>query len=83
MRTARGTLSLPGQPEAAQYRWDFGDGSPFVVSAGPEAGHVYGRFGVFQARVELVDSYGHKAIGEVVVAVGRQIYMPIVARGYP
>ncbi len=81
--TSGNTLLLPGLPEAVQYRWDFGDGSPFVVSAGPEAGHVYGRFGVFQARVELVDSYGHKAIGEVVVAVGRQIYMPIVARGYP
>jgi subtilisin family serine protease len=45
------------------YRWDFGDGSAPVASSGPTVTHVYPHGGSYQARVEVTDSLGHRALG--------------------
>jgi subtilisin family serine protease len=52
------------------YRWDYGDGSPFV---GPvetnQTGHYYEMCGVYTVRVEATDSWGNVAIGSSQVPV--------------
>lgn len=78
-----GTLSLPEQPTAVQYRWDFGDGSRVVTGSGSQAGHVYDQYGIYHVRVEVTDSYGHRAVSDpFMVMVGRVIYLPIVFKNH-
>jgi len=78
-----GTLSLPEQPTAVQYRWDFGDGSRIVTGSGSQAGHVYDQYGIYHVRVEVTDSYGHRAVSDpFMVMVGRVIYLPIVFKNH-
>lgn len=52
-------------PAAVQYRWDFGDGSAYVVSSGVQAGHQYicGADNTHTVRVEITDNYGNVTIG--------------------
>jgi hypothetical protein len=45
-----------------RYRWDFGDGSPFLETDQATVVHQYARAGAYQARVEATDSWGHRAI---------------------
>jgi len=48
------------------YRWDYGDGS---VYAGPytanQTGHTYMDCGTYTVRVEVIDSWGNHALGEL------------------
>jgi hypothetical protein len=44
------------------YRFDLGDGSPVVGSAGPTVVHKFERPGTYQVRVEVTDNWGHKAV---------------------
>lgn len=46
-----------------RYRWDLGDGSPIVETEGATVVHQYAQPGVYQPRVEVTDSWGHRAIG--------------------
>jgi hypothetical protein len=63
------------------YRWDFGDGTPIQVTAGPSAVHGYRQLGSYQVYVEAVDAYGHHAVaGPITVSVGSRIYLPFVIR---
>jgi hypothetical protein len=45
-----------------RYRWDFGDGSPFLETDQSMVVHQYAKAGTYQARVEATDSWGHRAI---------------------
>jgi subtilisin family serine protease len=45
-----------------RYRWDFGDGSPILETDQATVVHQYAKPGVYQARVEATDSWGHRAI---------------------
>lgn len=69
--------------DIAGYRWDFGDGSPFMVTAIPTATHAYAAADVYTARVEVTDAYGHMALGQSTVTVEGgmfYIYLPIITR---
>lgn len=44
--------------DALSYRWEFGDGTPAVTSAGPEVSHTYTAPGVYSAAVRAVDGDG-------------------------
>jgi hypothetical protein len=75
--TASMTSSEAG--EATYYRWDFGDGSDIVVTTSPMVSHQYKVFGLYQAYVEVVDSFGHKAVSmPVPVSVGYRIQLPLI-----
>ena len=52
-----------------KYRWDFGDGSGYVTTAGPSAKHKYQHRGTYEVRIEATDSLGHTSVGHAVVAV--------------
>ena len=63
------------------YRWDFGDGSPIVVTTEPTVSHVYADTGTYTARVEVTDFYGHKAVAHNMVTVTMfTTYLPILVR---
>lgn len=46
--------TVPAGLTGCTYHWDFGDGSPDVVTAGPTTAHVYTSPGTFSAAVTLV-----------------------------
>ncbi|MFN8490616.1 MAG: S8 family serine peptidase [Caldilineaceae bacterium] len=50
---------------AVRYRWDFGDGSPFIISATNAASHGYtcGSNNLHTVRVEITDAFGNIALG--------------------
>jgi subtilisin family serine protease len=52
-----------------QYRWDFGDGSPYVTTDGPAVLHKYQHRGVYDVRIEVTDALGHRVIVHDVVNV--------------
>ena len=78
-------------PAPVQYRWDFGDGSPYVTSATSQAGHTYqcGSQSVYDVRVEITDNFGNVVIGSKSVDIGTNcstdagpsdtLYLPIIA----
>lgn len=45
-----------------RYRWDFGDGSPIVETEEATVVHRYSQPGTYPVRVEVTDSWGHRAI---------------------
>jgi hypothetical protein len=50
--------------EGVQYRWDFGDGSPYTLFyTSDTVGHTYEYCGLYTVRVEAVDSFGNHTIG--------------------
>ena len=79
-------------PVAVQYRWDFGDGSPYVISQGAQASHSYlcGATSVYTLRVEITDNYGNVVIGSKEVDVSNScatnagpdtiLYLPIISK---
>lgn len=61
------------------YRWDFGDGTGIQETTSAEVSHQYQKYGRYQAYVEVVDSYSHKAVSTpVVVQVGYQYIFPFI-----
>ena len=61
---------------AIQWRWDFGDGSPYASSVLPTAGHTYACSddNVYTVRVEILDSMGNKTIGSQDVDVSASCF---------
>jgi PKD repeat protein len=55
--------------QIVQYTWDFGDGSPVVVTRGPSISHQYQQTGAFTVTVHLQDQQGREGTARVVVAV--------------
>jgi PKD repeat protein len=73
-------LSTEGA-DAAYYRWDFGDGSDIEWTTDPTVEHQYQSVGSYQARVEVMDEYGHKVVSQpVTVQIGYEIYLPLVTK---
>jgi subtilisin family serine protease len=78
--------------EAVQYRWDFGDGSTYVISQGSKASHQYlcGADNNHTLRVEITDNYGNVVIGAQDVEVSNScatnlgpqnpVYLPVIRR---
>jgi hypothetical protein len=60
-----------------QYRWDFGDASPVVTTAGSAVTHTYASPGSYVARVEVVDTFGHKAVQSTAVQAYDDYSIPI------
>jgi len=59
--------------EPFTYRWDFGDGTPFMeeTSSGSNVfGHVYRRPGTYTVRVQAADDLGTTAIDQVEITIG-------------
>ncbi len=81
--TARATL--PEGVVAAGWRWDRGDGTPFVDNGRPDLGLRYGRGGLYRPRVELRTATGHTYVAEGVVQVtgARRAYLPFLFRQAP
>ncbi len=48
-----------------RYRWDFGDGSPYVETEQPTVEHAYANPGAYFARVEVLDNWGHSAVSGI------------------
>jgi len=79
-------------PRTVQYRWDFGDGSPYVISVGSQASHQYlcGADNQHTMRVEITDNYGNVIIGTKDVDVSKscttnvgpknQLYLPVARK---
>jgi len=67
--------------DLVQYRWDFGDGSPIQTTMVPTTTHTY-KAGMFTARVEVSDFYGHTAIDSGSVSVTGYIYLPLILRAF-
>ena len=86
----RSTMAL--SPKPVQYRWDFGDGSAYVVSVGSQASHQYlcGADNNHTLRVEITDSYGNVVIGSKDIDVskscatnvgpGNVLYLPVIRK---
>lgn len=73
------TSSLSANP--VYYRWDYGDGSGFEYTDGPVTEHQYQACGYYQAQVEVMDEYGHKAVSEPVqVQVCNHLFLPVISR---
>lgn len=64
------TSPVPGS-YGVSYRWDMGDGTPFLGPfTGRIVGHAYAAPGVYTVRVEATDCWGNVAIGALQVHVG-------------
>ena len=52
-----------------RYRWDFGDGTPYVITDEPSVHHKYQHRGTYDVRIEVTDDLGHRTVGHGVVPV--------------
>jgi len=52
-----------------KFRWDLGDGTTLSTGASSSVVHRYNTPGTFTIRVEVTDSWGHKALDDAVVTV--------------
>jgi hypothetical protein len=72
---------------AVSYRWDFGDGTPYTTYESNQVSHTYAVCGTYTVRVEATDSWGNKAIGELMVEVtnctANILYLPVIHAGEP
>jgi subtilisin family serine protease len=65
------------------YRWDFGDGTPIVVTGGNTARHQYMVYGTYTPRVEVTDMYGHRAVSSPgKVQIGYQVHLLRLLKNY-
>ncbi len=66
-----------------RWRWDAGDGRPFVTTTAPGTTLAYTRPGRYTVRAEATTANGHTFVGEVVAVVtgGRTtVYLPVARR---
>jgi PKD repeat protein len=61
--------ATPGSA-VANYRWEFGDGSPATESTGPQKSHTFANVGTFKVKLKITDEVGETAevMHEVTVA---------------
>lgn len=77
------TMASTVGANAFRYRWDFGDGSEYETTDVNNVTHQYMVPGIYYARVEATDEYGHTAVSDpVIVATGSVIYLPLVSKNY-
>jgi hypothetical protein len=53
----------------AKFRWDLGDGTTLSTGSSSSVVHVYRSSGTFTIRVEATDSWGHKALDDILVTL--------------
>lgn len=79
-------------PTPVQYRWDFGDGSPYIISSGEQTSHQYlcSTQSTYTVRVEITDNYGNVVIGTKDIDVSKScatnagptttFYLPLILK---
>jgi hypothetical protein len=67
--TFTATASSPSGVRVVGWRWDPGDGRPFVTTAGPALTLTYGQPGVRTVRAEALTAHGHTWVAEHLVRV--------------
>jgi subtilisin family serine protease len=67
--TMRATATSSVGATITQYRWDFGDGTPYVTTTGPSVLHKYQHRGTYEVRIEATDSLGHTNVSHAFVDV--------------
>jgi subtilisin family serine protease len=67
--TMRATATSSVGAAITQYRWDFGDGTPYVTTTGPSVLHKYQHRGTYEVRIEATDSLGHTNVSHAFVDV--------------
>ncbi len=73
------TMTSSVGAKAVSYRWDLGDGSGYAGTNKNTISHQYTVPGVYTARVQVIDEYGHTMVSKpVLVYIGHQVYLPIV-----
>ncbi|MFN8474792.1 MAG: S8 family serine peptidase [Anaerolineae bacterium] len=65
--TLTASASSSGGAAIAQYRWDFGDGSPIQLTTSASVQHTYSTTHPATARVEAMDALGHTAVASTVI----------------
>jgi len=78
-------------PTPKEYRWDFGDGSPYLNSITATASHTYlcSETNSYTVRVEITDTFGNVVIGSQMIDVSDNcstnagpdqiLFLPIIA----
>lgn len=61
--------ALPTEALPRGYRWDFGDGSPYLTTGRATVSHTFSRGGAFTVRVEVHDSLQHSTVVSEVVTI--------------
>ena len=79
-------------PTPVQYRWDFGDGSPYSLTATSQASHIYvcSTTATYTVRVEITDNFGNVVIGSKALDVSANcstnagpasvLFLPLIAK---
>ncbi|NJN68374.1 MAG: S8 family serine peptidase [Chloroflexaceae bacterium] len=76
--TAHAQSNIPAS--FGRYRWDFGDGSPILETEQATVVHRYQQPGSYDVRVEVTDSWGHRALSSSTAPAGQQ---PMLASPRP
>ena len=59
------------------YRWDFGDGTPIQTTSTASVNHKYTKLGSYNAYVEVMDGFGHKAVSTEMVKQVAPLKAPV------
>jgi hypothetical protein len=63
------TVSSSVGATPAKFRWDLGDGTTLSTGASASVVHRYSAPGTFTIRVEVTDSWGHKALDDAIITI--------------
>jgi hypothetical protein len=73
--------SSPAGVKVVGWRWDLGDGRPFVTTDSPLLRASFDRFGPLTLRVEALTEHGHTWVAEKAVRVGgARLFLPWAAK---
>lgn len=80
--TLRASATTPEGIEVVGWRWDLGDGRPFVTTPDPVLADIaYAQGGQLTVRAEALTASALTYVGETVIAVrGASVYVPSAAR---
>jgi hypothetical protein len=68
--TRLSAVATSSKSAITQYRWDFGDGSPVLITTTPFVDHHYASKANRLVRVEATDALGHRAVTSRTVSTG-------------
>jgi PKD repeat protein len=72
--------SNPGKPPTTQFTWNFGDGTPPIISTMDPVSHLYNRFGTFNVTLTACNPGGCDTFKANVIVDPRQFYLPIIIK---
>jgi len=61
-----------------QIRWDFGDGSDYIISGTDTVGHRFEKCGAHTVRAEIEDTLGNVSVGSLNIDVDKDCMLPLV-----